>query len=215
MNLNVISWELQRLTPCREIAWADLRSPVDGIPQNEFFDGLMISAEQDDTDVIRMLLRSASKVGLPFGAQCRVAHRPEVPSKVRLHKGLFGERGRRTGAKTIELAVSASQVTLIGAWLLDDLSVKVAPEGCLDHSTCCFVVSRQPLDASQLVQFLARSVVSDGTCSINYPDFAIAICLEDHFILKAHPKYRERAILIGKRGSIELLRDWAHRVTMG
>jgi hypothetical protein len=208
MNLQITSWELQRMTPCAEVAWADLRPPFDGKPQSESLDGLVVSSTDDDIDVMRALLRSAPKIGLAFSAQCRVGHRPESPSRVRLHKGLFGERGRRTGGKTVELAVSATQVTLIGAWLLDDLAVKVAPEGCLDHSTCCFVVSSEPIQLPELLDSLRGSVITKGTCSINYPDLADAICPLGHFIMKAHPRYRQRVVVLGRRGSMTRLGGW-------
>ena len=208
INLQITGWELQRMTPCGEVAWSDLRPSIDGKPQSESLDALMVSSTDDDIDVMRVLLRSAPKVGLAFSAQCRVGHRPESPSRVRLHKGLFGERGRRTGGKTIEMSVSATQVTLVGVWLLDDLSVKVAPEGCLDHSTCCFVVSRDPLQVPQLLDSLRGSVITKGTCSINYPDLADAICPLGHFIMKAHPRCRQRVVVLGRRGSMKHLLYW-------
>lgn len=208
MNVKLTSWTLERKTPCPAAAWADLRLSGDRWAEDVPLECSMVSSVDEDVNLLHALLRSAPSQGLRYRAQCRVGHRPESPSKVRLHKGLFGESGRRTGAESIERVVSQGQVTLIGVWVLSDFLLDNASEACLDHSTCCFVLSSEPLLTPLLLDSLRASVVTRGACSINYPDLAEAVCPLGHIIMKAHPVNRQNVLVLGEQGAMQRLRGW-------
>lgn len=210
MEVELTSLVLSQRAPCSEAAWSDLRSSADA-SRNMLFDCLMASTSDINGDLIRPLLRAASGQEFSSRFQCRITHRPEAPSKVRLHKGLFGDIGRMAGATHREVNASSNQVVICGVWPLDGVSAEASPKGCLDHSTCCFVLSNSPLQALRLLDSLAASVVVKGVCSINYPDFAESVCSEGHFILKSDPQQRQNAILLGQRGSLESMKRWAGR----
>lgn len=207
MDIELTSFLLSQGKPCSEAAWSDLRSPAD-VSRGMLFDCLMASTSDINGDLIRPLLRASRAQGPLARFQCRISHRPEAPSKVRLYKGLFGDVGRLSGATHREIGASSNQVVICGVWPLDGASAEIAPKGCSDHSTCCFVLSNSPLQASRLLDLLEASVVVKGVCSINYPDLAEFVCSEGHFILRSDPRNRQDAILLGQHGSLESMRRW-------
>lgn len=204
---------LTRSTSCASFAWADLRKPqTDAVASAASFDALRVSVDGGETSsLLQSLLLAAPGFGLGYRMQCRIGHRPELPSRVRLHNGLFGLHGRNGSAKTIEVAVTGGQVVLVGVWVLADSLIDVAAKDCFDQSTCCHLVSALPLDQSSVLSSLADCLVTNGTSSINYPDLAERLCTSDAYLVRPHPQDREDVLLLGAVGSEPQMRLWVAR----
>jgi hypothetical protein len=209
MRFQLTSSVLTREKSSASFAWADLRAirEVDATSTANF-DVLKVSAERNACDLLKTLLLAAPTLGMGYRVQCRVGHRPESPSRVRLHKGLFAIESRKNGAKTIEVNVCGEQTVLVGTWVFPDSLIDAATHDCFDQSTCCYLVSSQPLDQDAVLRYLAESLVVSRTSSINYPDLAERVCRTDAYLVRAHPQDREDVLLVGPAGSESQMRLW-------
>lgn len=216
VNLMGLQAESASLSPAVSVAafaWGNLRNKSDHPAGTFFFDCLKVSGASKNGGLIRALLFTGSDVGLPYRVQIRIGHRPEARSKVRLYKGLFGDIGRRSGALTAEHATSLGLVALIGLWELNNEAIDVASTGCFDQSICCFVCSATPVSASDVLEQLAVSLVTNGTCQINYPDFAREVCLQGMIIVRAAPVQQHDVLLLGESGTEPLMWKWVQEAS--
>jgi len=187
-----------------------LRKPqADAVASAACFDVLKVGVEEGKTcSLLQNLLLAAPSVGLGYRMQCRIGHRPETPSRIRLHKGLFGDHGRSGGAITIEVAASGEQVVLVGVWVFDDSLIEVATQDCFDQSMCCHLVSALPLYQSAVLSTLADCLIANRTSSINYPDLADSVCKGGAYLVRAHPQSPEDVLILGAAGSALQMTNW-------